>query len=468
LRNHKPEKGHISVANPYTTTISFPIEPVNNVGDTVRLVLKLTTYAEGSNVSIDAEDYDLLVTDYGTLKYDWGFDESLLIYSDLTLALADPNKYLHDFIFDDGTVALATKFYFEVKFYINSILVFKGQPATDSVMWNEDNYLLSFTAIPPMDILNRELYYERGSGESAYYDDTDPLGYTPYSDAVEVTVLCRDIFRVMDSAINLYDVHKWRFTDTLSNQIYMNKVQLHDTEHIFGDYDVSTELNLSTLKDVLRYIGNVFQCFFVLIGENVYMKQLYACYDPAEIDKADVLSWKKMYDHLLYKYVYCFSDTGDHNHGAEIPESDTFTPPDDQGQYKSSVENENLEIKFYFDVFDEDDTRVLSNSDNDERLSTVYDENEYNADPAETRIVEAIADSVYNFRMNYQSEVALNRNRQTEEITIQGVGWTMDADLKINMPDGTKRAYFIMGIEKNFKKNETRITAMFLGTDAAP
>jgi hypothetical protein len=429
------------MANPYTTTITFPKDYVNET-DTIQLVLILTTEMEGTNLNVtDPKASGIIIKDYGTLSYDWNFDSSLLVYSQLNIIITDVQKYLHDFIFGYSSVALKTRFYFTVKFYINDGLVFKGKPIDDTIEWDESENTLSFTAIPFLDALNYSLYDSSGVANAEL---PALLGIADYSSPISLVSIIEKIFSIADSSFYGYVYHKWDFQDALANVVGLSKVQLPELDTVFANSSVAAACGLSTLKDVLRYFGDAFQFNYLLLGELYCIRQLYCAHYPVAL--TNVISHKKRFDHTVYKYVYVFSDTGDHNHSESVG-------------LKSSIDSENFEITQYFDAYTEADTRVISNLDNDSRIEIVTDQNKFLARvPVGSRLVHTVSASVSFFRANWVVGDTVDRSRQTDEFIVRGVELSPQEDITY---DGN--SYFVMGMDKDFKNNRTTIKAMFLG-----
>jgi hypothetical protein len=427
------------MAIPHTTSITFPEETVNST-DTVQLVLTFSTQTDSANVSVtDPRSQGMVVTDYGELSYDWDYNSGMIVYSDMRISIADTGKYIHDLLFDYNAISERTDLNFTVEFYINGNIVFKGQPADDTIEWDENKKLISFTAVPLLDALNYNLYDENGDANTEL---PTLLGIADYSSPIGIISIIEKIFQIADAAFSTSIVHKWNFIDTLSNEITLADVQLPELDTIFANQTTASACGMTTLKDVLRYFGDAFQMYYLIIGTTVYLKQLYCCHSPVTI--TGPLSHKKMFDHIVFKYVYVFSDTGAHNH------SESYGS-------ESSVDGENIEVTQYFDAYDEADTRVISNINNDARIEVVEDENEFNPNVVGQRMVHAIAASLFYFRANYYFSGTVNRGNQSEEFRLSGISSVPYTDLIYD-----SFYYFITTMIYNFKENETTIRCMNL------
>lgn len=184
----------------YSVTINFPNQELYKDGDTLQLSLIFNINASGSNLTWDAEDYDIICEDYGRLKYEFDLEEPFLIPGKLKLRFHDKNLYLHNFLFGESGIYQYAERQGKVELDLNSNLEFSGYMVEDSIYYDYGERTVEFTIMPKTDIINKRMVYD--SDDNAL----NPFNYTlsSYPGNVEYIfdVIVNDIYDLVNNKIS--------------------------------------------------------------------------------------------------------------------------------------------------------------------------------------------------------------------------------------------------------------------------
>lgn len=191
--------------NPYTITITFAQENINNTPDTYDLILTFTVDLNASNQSHTNADKRLEIKNHGSLEWDFDLENSLLMPGDLNLKISDPSNYLSGLLFEvhnddegpgDPAERAATRKQFQVEIKINGTTDFLGNAVEDEIDFDHGTFIFSFRASPRIDILNKKAIYDdenlpmdpigRSSGTSVSISAAVRRSF-PNEDEVEIT-----------------------------------------------------------------------------------------------------------------------------------------------------------------------------------------------------------------------------------------------------------------------------------------
>ena len=160
------------MANPYTITVTFDVEDVNNTPDTYQLILVFTVDIEGSTRAETNKEKNLEITDHGTLEWQFEIEDGLLTPGEMTLQISDPDQYIYGLLFGTTAEQEGTRKQFQVEVLINGSTDFIGLVVEDEIEFDHAEFLLDFTATPEIDVINKaQMHNDDGL-------PLDPLGYS--------------------------------------------------------------------------------------------------------------------------------------------------------------------------------------------------------------------------------------------------------------------------------------------------
>lgn len=165
--------------NPYTITINFETENINDIPDTYDLILTFTVDLNAANQVHTNKDKNLEIKQHGSLEWDFDLEDSLLMPGDLNLQLTDEDEYLAGLLFGSSGEQAATRKQFQVELQINSVTEFIGFAVEDEIQFNHGIKILSFKSSPQTDVLNKT---------SIYDDDDLPLDPTNRTQGASVSI----------------------------------------------------------------------------------------------------------------------------------------------------------------------------------------------------------------------------------------------------------------------------------------
>lgn len=165
--------------DPYTITINFTQEDINNTPDTYDLIFVFTVNLNAANQVHTSASKNLIIKHHGSLDWDFDLEDSLLMPGDLTLLIADQDEYLAGLLFGLSSEQAATEKDFKVEIKVNGTTDFLGDVVDDEIEFNHATKILSFRSIPKTDLINK----------TAIYDDEGlPLDPLSQSSGASVTV----------------------------------------------------------------------------------------------------------------------------------------------------------------------------------------------------------------------------------------------------------------------------------------
>ena len=160
---------------PYTITVTFAAEDINNTSDTYQLILTFEVDLSASNQAHSDSDKSLVILDHGKTKLDLNFDDLLLLPSEMEISISDSADYLHDILYGTSAEALALDKKFKVVVQLNAADEFIGHAIENTLSYDMGNKVFSFKVASRTDILKETLVFD---------DDglaQDPLDYTKES-----------------------------------------------------------------------------------------------------------------------------------------------------------------------------------------------------------------------------------------------------------------------------------------------
>ena len=143
------------MALPYTVTVTFDVENVNNTPDTYQLILTFTVDIEGTTRAETNKQRNIEITDHGELEWMFKIEDRLLTPGELSLQISDPDEYISGLMFGLTAEQAATRKQFEVELLINGTTEFLGFAVEDQMSFDHATFLLDFVAVPEIDIINK-------------------------------------------------------------------------------------------------------------------------------------------------------------------------------------------------------------------------------------------------------------------------------------------------------------------------
>lgn len=310
----------------YNITITFP-EESHGDGNTIQLIMVIYKAGSGSNQSVDSDDQDLRVTKWGRREFNYDLEDALLVPGTFGITIGDPNKYLHNMIFEPDDTSDSTSRRFLVKLKYNGTVIFEGKNLEDGVEWDEGTLELSFTAAPLIeDLTNLALYEDDNS-------DINPFGYTAVSYYSLKTIL-EDLFGVIDSQItyasgNLTISSGMRFfgkrdsDNAVLPEITLDKIYVLIDPLFFANTIGKQGIQQAT--ELLKKLAQDFGCYTgVLSNTRAFFKQLWY-YDSDNLQTlGTILAHKKSRPFQQKYYIKTTTHISDPN---EPFEYGTFVAP---------------------------------------------------------------------------------------------------------------------------------------------
>ena len=163
----------------YTIKLTSSADTINADGDTLQYIMTFDVDATGSNESYSFATKNLIITNYGKLKWSYDIENAFLVPSSTNTTISDPDEYLRDLFFGSTAAQIATDKQARVEIKLNGDTEFYGAIVEDSISHNDESFAVTFQATPRTDILNKMMLYDgalpldplnRTAGASDYID----------------------------------------------------------------------------------------------------------------------------------------------------------------------------------------------------------------------------------------------------------------------------------------------------------
>ncbi len=285
-------------------TITFPVENLGT-GDTIQMIFSFEVYHSDSYApDIVAADYDMMVSNYGTLEMDYDLEDRLLTPSELSFEIVDPQGVLDTYLFESQIVVLSGDNRFIVELKLNGVTEFIGAVLEDSIFLDVGKKTIKFKAAPRIDVINNQMVYDADNVA------INPFGYTSNARYLIRTFL-EDVYKQVDPAMTLDITHSWGFEgfDLDTYLIYHNdfvldgaanrSLTLHAHLLYFDNY-----VSVQNTGDVLRELAKAFGAYTGMIHEKkAFFKELFVYNSANTQTLGTVLTHEKNYKYSLIDWV---------------------------------------------------------------------------------------------------------------------------------------------------------------------
>ena len=296
----------------YTTTITFPVQNINDSGDTIQVILVFTHNLTGTNRNWTSEEKNLLISKHGELDISYNLDDPLLVPGSLSMEISDEDGVLDDLFFGSGTIALATYKQALLTIKINGVEKYSGNCIEDTIKSNTGTRIISFTVAPKTDlIVKRELY----NTENKW---TNPFSFTPTSYYSVIEIL-ENIFHLVNPSISylggsLELIHNWQFQgkgEGVGN--FINDIMFQELYQMIDPLFFDNSFGLTNCGDLLKKLAIDWGAFTGMVGNNkAFFKQLFH-YNAGNVQTVSVYAFQKAYRYGLIDYVNFSTNIGGPN-----------------------------------------------------------------------------------------------------------------------------------------------------------
>ncbi len=323
------------MANPYYYTYNFREERLAS-GDLARLKVKFQVNTDGTDQSVNAKDEEVYVSNYGSLEWDYDFENFLLVPGYLDLRLAVPKETNFEKFFFGQTLLFfiiekTPEVTLEIKYQgtTNWETEFKGFVIEDTIDYDPDKGYMWFTIAPRTDILNRQMLYDLNG------NPTNPFTYpTPTSNQTylhQTQKIITDCYKLVNPSVQMVFSHPWLFFGQLTDRTVHPAGWILDLFGIYNSYETYyNDFNFSEIwQDVrplffdqskgLRTVGDLLRKlamdWFAITGmlhqDKAFFKKLF--YDPSttyELSEDTYYNTRKRYKLPFIRYVRYKIPTG--------------------------------------------------------------------------------------------------------------------------------------------------------------
>jgi hypothetical protein len=316
------------MANPHTTTITFPLETLQG-GNTWQLILTFSTATEAANAAINAEDQNILILDHGKVGWDYDLENRYLCQGQTSITISDTDEYISDnFLFgaddDYGTSnASETDKQFIVEIKLNGATEFYGNCVEDSIFFSEKDKKLVFSASPKLDLLKNTMLYDEDGIK------TNPLGYGDLTVLMLLSDIVEDIFQFVSPSATVSLKHDWEFYEPYEGVTHtMDEIKL-SLQDLYNNVDK----HLNDLSDLLKHLCTSFFARTGFINSNKAIFSKISFYDTADTQTLTVTDTEK--ETKYAKLTWCkFSPAMS---GIVLPENEVGTYTNMAGRYMNEV-----------------------------------------------------------------------------------------------------------------------------------
>ena len=171
-----------------------------DTGVTIQAIITFTKFGGAESFSFD--DKGLVVTNWGTLEWDYDLEETLIVPGSMEIEISDKDLWLHDILFFNALYQ--TRFTIELK--LTGTTEFLGDVNEDTIFYDYGERILKFRATPQIDIINKRMAYDEDNAT------LNPFSYTFNGATYEaVTDVIEDIYGLVDSGVTVDYSHNWVF-----------------------------------------------------------------------------------------------------------------------------------------------------------------------------------------------------------------------------------------------------------------
>lgn len=320
------------MANPYYVTYTFR-EEVLPSGDLARLKIKFRINTSGDDSEVVAATEDCYVNNYGSLEWNYDFENFLLVPGFLDLKLAIPKDSIFEkwffgishsisfhwlFAEKDAEVLLEIKYQGDDDYTVE----FKGYVVDNSIDYDPDKGILTFTAAPRTDILNRQMLYDLDD------DPINPFTYSvPHSEGTflyNIQRIIEDCYKLINPSVEVVFDHGWLFLGYITELTvdengrialpasftgswgsFLNDFNFSELWEDIRPLFFDQSKGLVTIGDVLRKLAmDWFAITGMLHQDKAFFKKLFSPSNSYALSDETYYVYNKAYKLPLIKYVH--------------------------------------------------------------------------------------------------------------------------------------------------------------------
>ena len=143
----------------YTIKLTSSADTINADGDTLQYIITFDVDATGSNESYSFATKNLIITNYGKLKWSYDIENAFLVPGSTNITISDTDEYLRDLFFGSTASQIATDKQAKVEIKLNAVTEFKGNIVEDSIGCDNGSFLIAFQCVSNTDIINKTMLY---------------------------------------------------------------------------------------------------------------------------------------------------------------------------------------------------------------------------------------------------------------------------------------------------------------------
>lgn len=240
------------MANPHNKTYNFPEEYIP--AGRMRISLSVQILADGTTATLNAWDEGIRLIEIGEYAIEADMDNLFLAPATMEFQFSDPQRILHDYLFENADADKAFRLLFEIDRGSGYDVEFEGFMIMSRTNWDDGKNTLAAAFAPKVNELNSCMLWD---GSTAL----NPLGYSS-GDIILVETLISDIFKYIDSSTLVDYYHDWEFRasqyDSTPSLVEttgeLAEVYINITPYFF-------EQGYSNLGDVLRGLAFEFGAY---------------------------------------------------------------------------------------------------------------------------------------------------------------------------------------------------------------